>query len=74
MQDYRTAWQSGEQSKLDAWAKEWDGRVLNDAGDLVEPCVVMADINKTVNRLSARQRKNFEADVNYLSEDMRAAA
>jgi hypothetical protein len=76
MQDYRAAWSpeggvgngGGSQAELDAWLKAHPSGVTGDDGVAYFPETDFKSIRARVNRMSARQRKSFAADVRYVVE------
>jgi hypothetical protein len=72
MQDYREAWSPygglGSQADLDAWLKANPGGVIGDDGETYFPETDLKAIRARINRMPPRARKNFAADVRYVTE------
>jgi hypothetical protein len=72
MQDYREASSPynglGSQAELDAWLKAHPGGVIGEDGETYFPETVLKAIRARINRMSPRERKNFAADVRYVTE------
>jgi len=72
MQDYREAWSPngglGSQAELDAWLKAHPGGVIGDDGQTYFLETDLKAIRARINRMPPRERKNFAADIRYVTE------